>query len=105
MRDVGREDDPNGLVTLEVDVGMVFLRAGRLGHPVDEGHGSLEAFEGEGLRERRSVACPAGAGGEEGSERGLVEPHLSLRVRHDRESRVYALNTRNVEMSYTSHPN
>src|SRR5207245_227580 len=51
LRDMRGEDDPDVPIALNVDVGVVVCRAGRLGHPVDERHGALEALDGEGLRD------------------------------------------------------
>jgi hypothetical protein len=64
MRDVRREDDPDGPVGLQVDVGMVVRRGGRLRDAIDESHGALETLERVGLREGVALLCPATPGGE-----------------------------------------
>src|SRR6266571_3434137 len=69
VRDMCGEDDADRLVALEMDVGVVVRRIRGLGHPVHERHGSLEALEREDLSQGCAVPSPAGARGEEGSER------------------------------------
>src|SRR5213076_3216086 len=54
----------------------------------------LEALEPEGLRQGAVFAGPAGARGEEGSERGLVQARLVLGDRHGFEPSLYAFRTR-----------
>jgi len=63
-RDMGRKNDSDGLVGLEMDVRVVVRRDGGFRDPVDERHSPLEALEGEGLREGGTLAAPARARGE-----------------------------------------
>src|SRR5213594_1778212 len=85
VSDVRREDDPNSLVGLDVDIGVMVRRIRRLSHPVDERHGSLEALEREGLGQGVAFAGPACTRGEERGERGLVQPCFVLGRRHSSE--------------------
>src|SRR2546425_5268355 len=103
LRDMRGEDDPDVPIALNVDVGVVVCRAGRLGHPVDERHGALEALEGEGLRDRVPIPSPAGARGEKGTERGLIQSRLTLRDCHAFEPSLYAFRTRCPKVRYPDH--
>src|ERR1700716_759810 len=104
VRDMCREDDPDGLVALEMDIRMVVRRIRGLGHPIDEGHGGLKALQREGLRQ--SIAAlpgPAGPRREQGSEGGLVESRLVLLRRHASEPSLYAFRTRRMNLGYPDH--
>src|SRR5256885_16998253 len=76
VSNVRREDDPDRLVGLEVDVRVV-VRGGRgFRDPADERDRSLEALEREGLRQGAAFAGPARAPGQEGSGGGPVGARL-----------------------------
>jgi len=99
-RSVRREDDPNGLVALHVDVRVMVHRIRRLGDPVGEGDRALESFEGEGLGERIPVAPPPHARVEQSGERGLAQMSLVLGHRHRSEPTVYAFRTSGMGVRY-----
>src|ERR1700737_3406112 len=94
MVDVGREDDPDRLVGLEVDVRVMVRRVRRFGDPIHERHRALKPLEREGFRQGVAVPGPARSRGEERTERGLIESRLVFGDRHAFEPSLYAFRTR-----------
>jgi hypothetical protein len=77
------QDEPH-LVVFDVDVGVVLLSLGELGHLVDEGLRLLEVPELQGPRDRPVLLAPATQAEHPGLDLLIVELGRLVRGRHGR---------------------